>query len=96
VSYDIQLTTAAGRDLARLDRAVAARVADALRSLAGDPFPQGAKPLAGALQGLWRVRVGAWRIAYEVDQDAQMVRVVEVAHRAHVYDRAARKRPGTG
>jgi mRNA interferase RelE/StbE len=67
-------------------------MAAALRLLADDPVSEGAKPLKGPLRGLFRIRVGEWRVAYRVDTREQVVLVVEIGHRAHVYERARRRR----
>jgi len=62
-----------------------------LRALGDAPLPRGAKPLEGKLRRKYRLRVGPWRIAYQVDDERAEVSVVEVAHRSKVYERAGRK-----
>ena len=55
------------------------RVAAALRELASDPRPAGCKKLVNA--GAWRVRVGDYRIIYDIDDAARVVRVVRIRPR---------------
>lgn len=55
------------------------RIAQAILKLEDDPRPQGCRKLRG-LEG-WRVRVGDWRIIYQVDDTARMVTIVEVRRR---------------
>ena len=61
------------------------RVRQAVRSLLKDPRPPGCKLLAGPYQATWRIRVGDYRILYEVDDAADIVRVLRVRHRREAY-----------
>jgi mRNA interferase RelE/StbE len=63
------------------------RVNERILSLRDDPRPHGVHKLAGALDG-WRVRVGNYRILYQIDDDAQTVTIVRVRHRRDVYHQA--------
>jgi mRNA interferase RelE/StbE len=83
----------ARRDLRQLSASVRQQVAATIDSLVLDPKPADSKLLKGTLAGLRSVRVAAaWRIAYEVDDDAQTVTVWAIGHRRNVYDRVARRR----
>ncbi len=82
--YALQLTPAARRELARLDRGVQKRLASAMESLADEPYPGGCRKLA-ALDGAWRIRVGDYRIVYQVEQGKLIVLVLRIAHRKDVY-----------
>ena len=59
---------------------------DAATALAADPRPQDARKLAGE-DAAWRIRVGDYRMIYEVADAALTVTVVRAAHRREVYDR---------
>jgi mRNA interferase RelE/StbE len=74
----------AERDLRRLPRALFERVNERILALRDDSRPPGARKLAGALEG-WQVRVGDYRILYQVDDDAQTVTIVRVKGRREVY-----------
>jgi mRNA interferase RelE/StbE len=50
-----------------------------------DPRPQGCRKLAGC-DNAWRLRVGDYRVLYEVFDEQVLVTVVRVAHRRAVYD----------
>jgi len=91
VTYGLLLRPAAKRDLRDLSREVAERVLDALEELAQAPRAANSAPLVGDLQGLWKLRVGAYRAAYEVDDAAKHVRVWGVGHRSTFYDRMRRR-----
>ena len=56
------------------------------RTLADTPRPAGMKKLKGA-GGLLRLRVGDYRILYEVDDAKKLVTVAEVLHRSKAYRR---------
>jgi len=84
--YTIQITPAAERQLGKLSTVARRRVAVAIDQLAGDPRPPGVRALQGGFGGL-RIRVGDYRVLYEVDDKAALVLVVRVGHRRDVYDR---------
>jgi len=69
-------------------------VKQALRSLCADPFA--GTPLLGELSGLWRIKVKRFRIIYELDRRARMIRIFAIGHRQEVYkelaDRLRRQR----
>ena len=75
----------AQRDIRRLAPELGARVIAALRELRNNPRPAGCRPLRDYKPPTWRVRVGDWRILYEVDDDASVVTVTGVRHRSRAY-----------
>ena len=83
--YSIVITRGAERDLDRLDRAVLNRVAREVDALSVEPRPMGCRKLVNQVN-LWRVRVGDWRILYEIDDAARAVNVVAVRHRSKAYE----------
>jgi len=84
VRYRIEVTRAAERDLRALPENVLKRVDAKILSLAGNPRPDGVKKLAGA-DSLYRVRVGDYRIIYEIQDRAILIIIVRVRHRGDVY-----------
>ena len=83
--YRVLLRPAAERFVRKLrDRALAARLVDAMRGLADNPRPFGCDKLAG-VEELYRVRVGDYRIVYQIQRDALLVLVVKIGHRREVY-----------
>jgi mRNA interferase RelE/StbE len=73
------------REIAALPPAVAQRVAAAVRALALEPRPPGVAKLAGHPRGGWRIRVGDYRILYEIDDEQQLVTIFAVLHRREAY-----------
>jgi mRNA interferase RelE/StbE len=59
-------------------------IKQALRSLSTDPFS--GTPLIRELSGLWKFKVRRFRIVYEVNRRARIIRIYAVAHRREVYE----------
>jgi mRNA interferase RelE/StbE len=82
--YEILIKPAAEKDLDKVPRSVRRRIIDALESLRNDPRPAGVVKLTDK-EDLWRVRVGEYRIVYEIDDQRAIVTVLRVAHRKDGY-----------
>ena len=82
--YRVLLERAAEKDLARLSSEIHARVIAAIRALATNPRPSGCRKLAGSKHD-WRIRVGDYRVVYEIADEIRIVRVNRVRHRREVY-----------
>jgi len=63
---------------------------EALRALAADPNL--GEPLKDELAGLWKYRVRRFRIVYDVDHKARLLRVLAIGHRRSVYEGLAESR----
>jgi mRNA interferase RelE/StbE len=82
--YEVKLAHRAARSLASLERREQLRIRAALDLLADNPRP----PNCVAMQGedsVYRVRVGNYRIVYEVLDSVLLVHVVRIGHRREVY-----------
>lgn len=86
MTYAIQLSPAAARELGKFDPAVRRRIQAVLELLAEEPRPPAAKRLVGGA-GEWRVRTGDYRVIYEIHDGQLLVLVLRMAHRREV-DRA--------
>ncbi|MFG3355835.1 type II toxin-antitoxin system RelE/ParE family toxin [Streptomyces sp. NPDC048001] len=86
MKYAFRFTAAAQRQLRAVSRPDAMRILTALTTLGDDPYRQDAdvRKLAGP-SGLYRLRVGSYRIAYQVNDGELVVLVVTVGHRRDVY-----------
>ena len=82
--YTLFIKRSAERDLRRLPLALFQRVDERIQALREDPRPPGVRKLVGPLEG-WRIRVGDYRVIYQIDDGAQTVTVVRVKHRRDVY-----------
>ena len=84
--YTVTFRPSARRDLHRLPADIGTRITVRVNALADDPRPRGALPLRGPLKGLYRLRVGDYHVAYEVDDEVPLVRVWTIGHRRDFYD----------
>ena len=83
-TYQVEFTRAADRDIRRLERNVLRRIKQKTQALADDPRPAGVVKLQGG-EKTYRVRVGDYRILYEIHDDVSRVLIVKVGHRREVY-----------
>ena len=74
------------RSLARKDRPMAKRITDYLADVerADDPRSRG-KGLTGPLIGLWRYRIGDWRVVVDIYDDRLVILALDIEHRSRVY-----------
>lgn len=82
--HSILLERNAEKDLDRLPAVVRARVIGAIKELAREPRPRGCRKLIGGKND-WRIRVGVYRVLYEIDDLTKVIRVNRVRHRREVY-----------
>lgn len=88
MAWAIDVSDKAVKALRKMDKQVARQIRDELADIArlDDPRSKG-KALVGNLAGLWRYRVGDYRIVCDIEDEALVVLVVDVAHRREVYTR---------
>jgi len=82
--YELIFQPSAAREIRKLPRDVVARIKKVTDALCDTPRPSDARRLSGQ-HGMWRIRVGDYRIVYEINDDKLSVLVVRVAHRGKVY-----------
>ena len=84
--YEVFFAPSADRALRRLPVDAQRRIVLAVANLADEPRPPGVVKLAGG-ENLWRIRLGIYRVVYEIHDDRLVVLVLRVAHRKDVYRR---------
>lgn len=84
MAYTVEFAPAAARDFRKLSEAVRVRLARYVDTLGHTPRPASAKKLKGT-ENAWRLRVGDYRIIYEIHERRLLVMVVRVAHRREAY-----------
>ncbi len=82
--YSILLERSAEKDLGRLAPDLHNRIITAIQKLAHNPRPSGCRKLAGT-ENDWRIRVGDYRVVYEIADVIRVVHVHRVRHRREVY-----------
>ena len=86
MKYRVDLTPAARKELRRLDAPAQQRILGKIVALENQPRPAGTKKLQGE-EPQYRIRVGDYRIVYEVYDRELFVLVIRVAHRSVAYRR---------
>lgn len=82
--YDVLLERNAERDLKRLSKEYFNRIIPEIRELAKNPRPSGSRKLTGSKSD-WRIRVGDYRIIYQIDDKKKYIKIMRVRHRREAY-----------
>lgn len=87
MAWIIDYTDTAKEQLRKLDKPIARRIVDFMdeRISVSDNPRQSGKALTGPLGGLWRYRVGDYRVICDIQDGALRVLVVEVGNRGNIY-----------
>lgn len=84
VSYKVDITNSARKEIKKLDFQIVPKITEKIEALANNPLPSGCKRLI-ARNG-YRIRVGDYRIIYDIDIQNQLVKIYKVGHRKDVYN----------
>ena len=82
--YEVYLERAAERDLKKLSAKDFRSIISRLKPLSRTPRPSGCHKITGSKSD-WRIRVGDYRIIYEINDEAKTVKVMRIRHRREVY-----------
>jgi len=83
--FDVSLSSRARREARGLDPQVLRRIARAIDGLIENARPPGCLKVKDR-EGLWRIRVGDWRIGYEIDDHVRAVTIITIGHHREFYD----------
>lgn len=83
-SYEIKWKRSAERELRGIDKQYIPKILEAVESLVNDPFPMKHRKLHGA-ETSYRIRVGDYRVIYQVDTVNKLVVIYHVRHRKEAY-----------
>ena len=83
MKYTVLIERYAQKQIMKLDKKVIPNIKSAIAALADNPRPYGYKKLKG--EDAYRIRVGDYRVIYEIDDGKIIVTVVSVGHRKNVY-----------
>ncbi len=81
--YSLTIKQSALKEIQRLDKPDRKRLIEAIDKLAENPHV--GKLLKGEFSGLRRIRVGSWRVIYEINDGKVVVLILRVAHRKDIY-----------
>ncbi len=83
--YGVNLLPAAARELARLDKSVAARILRRIHWLVENLDRIRPEPLSAVLAGMFKFRVGDYRVIYEILRNESLLIIHSIGHRKDVY-----------
>jgi mRNA interferase RelE/StbE len=84
LTYQVSLAPSAKKELDVLPTKTVQRITEAMDGLAEDPRPRGSLKLQGE-KNLYRIRVGTYRVIYEIHDEQVLVWVVRIRHRKDAY-----------
>lgn len=84
MTYEVEIAPAAKRQIKKLTKPIQKLIVERLEQLAINPRPPGVLKMEGE-EGFYRVRVGDYRIIYEIQDRTLLIVVVKVGHRGDVY-----------
>lgn len=82
--YNVQFVASAAKEFRALPVEVKHRVGSVIESIHNNPLPPGVRKLSGH-KHLYRIRVGQYRVVYEIDDQQELIRVTRIRHRREVY-----------
>ncbi len=84
MAYSVDLSKQAERQLCQLSRETQKRIKFHIDALANVPRPHGVTKLTG-VDNVYRIRIGEYRVLYEIHDDVLVVLVIRIGHRREVY-----------
>lgn len=82
--YEVQFLASAAKEFRELPVAIKRRVGAVVEVLRKNPHPAGVRKLQGH-ERLYRIRAGQYRVIYEIDEKAKLIRVTRVRHKRETY-----------
>ncbi|MGQ9630704.1 MAG: type II toxin-antitoxin system RelE family toxin [bacterium] len=82
--YEVYLERSAERDLRRISAEDFHSIIPHIKALAENPRPSGCRKITSSKSD-WRIRIGHYRVLYEIDEKAKAVKVMRVRHRREIY-----------
>jgi len=83
MGYAISILRRAQKELAQLPSGAYEQVRNAILTLAHEPRPPGCTKLTG--RNGWRIRIGDYRVIYEIDNKNQTIVILNIGHRRDIY-----------
>ena len=85
--YSLRILQPAAKELEKIDRSTAERIADRIQWLSENLDSTKLYPLKGELKGLYKIREGSYRIIFEILKNERTIIIHSVGHRREVYKR---------
>jgi mRNA interferase RelE/StbE len=81
--YQIIIERTARKEIQKINHADQALIIEAIQNLSNEPRPHGCKKLKG--REAWRIRVGDYRVIYEIQDNLLVITVIHAGHRRDIY-----------
>ena len=83
MKYEIKIRKKAQKSLAKIPSPFQSNIIEAIKQLAETPFSNQTKKLTG--REAWRIRIGNYRVIYEIIENELIVLVLNIGHRKNIY-----------
>ena len=83
MNYSLEILRSAQKQLSKINRKDQTRIIQAVRALSETPKPNGCKKLSG--RTAWRIRIGSYRVIYEIQNEKLIILVINIGHRKDIY-----------
>ncbi len=84
MKYELFIEGRAEKDLKKLDTSLFKLIITEIKNLADNPHPHNSKKITGSKND-WRIRIGDYRVLYEIDNKDQIIKIMRVKHRREAY-----------
>ena len=78
-------TPRVSKQLSKLPSTIEEQILKSLQVLSQNPRPPKSQKLKGKLKGAWRIRVGDYRLLYDIQEGEKKVAILEIGHRREIY-----------
>ena len=82
--YKIEISATAERQLKKIRREDHVSILRSISLLGGDPRPDGCRKMSG-YDDIYRIRIGKYRVIYEIDGKRIIVIILKIGHRREIY-----------
>jgi len=82
-TYAVEFSDSARKEVSKLNPQTALRITKAIYKLAGDPKKGNVRPMVGSKH--WRLRVGDYRVIYDIQDKKLVILIIRIGHRKEVY-----------
>ena len=83
MSYEIKIRKKAQKSLSKIPSPFQSNIIEAIKKLTETPFLHQSKKLTG--REAWRIRIGNYRVIYEVFENELVVLILNIGHRKNIY-----------
>ena len=83
--YQVVLLPNALHDLSKLDKSIAKRIINRIEWFSENIENSSPVPLQSKLSGFYKLRIGDWRVIYEISKKAETISIHKIGHRKEIY-----------